>query len=222
MIWALNVYWPTCSLNIVICPWKTHIGWPLVLSTHSISCPVTPNCSGENPSPVKEHRAWPVQTDQSRTPCLGRGTFIPQQLGVIVWWEGGVGEIWVFPLSTFTKPQPQNGKAIVSAPMACPLRETQAWYGNDMHMYSCDRRLHVPKPTPTNDWEAALLASAPANYILPLLVPRYSRQCFAFHISFPPFNVRPVFGFIVWFQPLQTKIDRFQTILENKVLITYF
>lgn len=91
MISALYVYWPTCSLNIGICRWKTHIGRPLVLSTHPISC------SGENPSPVKEHQARPVQTDQSRTPCLGRGTFIPQQLGVMVWWEGGVGEIWVPP-----------------------------------------------------------------------------------------------------------------------------
>lgn len=97
MISALYVYWPTCSLNIGISRWKTHIGWPLVLSTHPISCPVTPDRSGENPSPVKEHQAWPVQTDQSRTPCLGRGTFIPQQLGVMMWWEGGVGEIWVFP-----------------------------------------------------------------------------------------------------------------------------
>lgn len=36
------------------------------------------------------------------------------------------------------------------------LSETQAWYGNDMHMYSCDRRLHVPEQTQTNNWEAAL------------------------------------------------------------------
>lgn len=42
-----------------------------------------------------------------------------------------------------------------------------------------------------------LFASVKANYISALLVQSYSQDWFAFHISFPPFNVTPVIGSLV-------------------------
>lgn len=100
-----------------------------------------------------------------RTPCLGTGTFIHRSWG-LVWCccvcmcvggmvvGGGLhtGCTPIYPCSLSLSMAMQSSHLLWRA-----LCETWAWYGNDMHMYSCDRRLRVPEPTQTtNNWEAAL------------------------------------------------------------------
>lgn len=82
------------------------------------------------------------------------------------------------------------------------LAETRAWYGNHMHMYSRVCRLRVLGPNQSTAFFFLLFASVKANYISALLVQSYSQDWFAFHISFPPFNVTPVIGSLVWFERL--------------------
>lgn len=129
-----------------------------------------------------------------RTPCLGTGTFIHRSWGLVWWWWWwrGVGG------------QPLNGNAIISPPMAFPPCNTSLIWKRHAYVF-----MWPPAPCPRanlNQWlKGCSLASLQANYISALLAQRCSREYFAFHISFPPFNVRPVFAVIIWFEPRGSK-----------------
>lgn len=91
---------------------------------------------------------------------------------------------------------------VLPPPMACPRRDTSLIWKPHAYVFTC-LPAPCPRAKPIHCFLFFLLfASVKANYISALLVQSYSQDWFAFHISFPPFNVTPVIGSLVWFERL--------------------